>query len=95
MGEATDGLIGVVLALGNTTAALEVVDLDALGLTAGRGEDELKLTGARDDTVLSTVLVTESVTANNDGLVPARHQTGDAVNDDGLTEDGAAAEREC
>jgi hypothetical protein len=89
VGEALDGLIGVVLALSDTTA-LEVVDLDALGLTTDRGVDQLELTGAGDDTVLGTVLVTESVTANDDGLVPARHKAGNAGDDNGLTEDGTA-----
>lgn len=89
VGEASDGLIGVVLALGDTTT-LEVVDLDALGLTTGRGVDQLELTGARDDTVLGTVLVTEGVTANNNRLGPARDQAGNAGNDNGLTEHGTA-----
>ena len=87
VGEATDGVISVVLALSDTTA-LEVVDVDALGLTTLGGKDELELTGAGDDTVLGTVLVTEGVTANNDGLVPARHQTGNGGDDDGLAENG-------
>lgn len=91
MGEAPNGLIGVVLALGDTTTTLEVVDLDTLGLTAvGGGVDQLEHTGAVDDTVLGTVLVTEGVTADDNGLVPAGHQTGDAGDDDGLTEDGTA-----
>jgi len=90
VGEAGDGLISVVLALSDT-AALEVVDLDALGLTAVSGSvDQLELTGARDDTVLGTVLVTEGVTTDNNGLVPARHKARDAGDDDGLTEDGTA-----
>jgi hypothetical protein len=33
------------------------------------------------------------VTANNDGLAPARHQAGNGGDDDGLTEDGTAAMR--
>lgn len=90
VGEAADGLIGVVLSLGNTTARV-VEDLDGLGLTTLGGVDQLELTGARDDPVGGTVLVTEGVTADNDGLGPARDETGDGGNDDGLTEDGTAA----
>ena len=89
VGEASDGIIGVVLALSDTTT-LEVVDLEVLRLTTGRGEDQLELTSAGDDTVLGTVLVTEGVTANNNRLGPARDQAGNAGNDNGLTEHGTA-----
>jgi hypothetical protein len=87
VGEASDGIISVVLALGNTTT-LEVVDLDTLGLATNGSVDELKLTGTGDDTVLGTVLVTEGVTANDNGLGPARDQAGNTGNDNGLTEHG-------
>lgn len=90
VGEATDRLIGVVLSLGNTTT-LEVVDLDGLGLAIDRGVDKLELAGAGDDTVGGTVLVTESVTTDDDGLVPAGDETGNGGDDDGFTEDGTAA----
>lgn len=90
MGKATDRLIGVVLGLGNTTT-LEVVDLDGLGLAIGGGVDKLELAGTGDDTVGGTVLVTESVTTDDDGLVPAGDETGDGGDDNGLTEDGTAA----
>lgn len=92
VGEATDRLVGVVLSLGNT-AALEVVDLDGLGLTALGGVDKLKLAGTGDHTVGGTVLVTEGVTADDDRLGPAGNETGDARNDDGLTEDGTTAKK--
>ena len=92
VGEAADGVIGVVLSLGNTTTVLELVDLGDLGLATSGGVDQLELTGAGDDPVGSTVLVTEGVTADHNGLVPARHQTRDAGNDDGLTEHGTATE---
>jgi len=90
MGEALDGLISVVLSLGNTTAVLVVVDLNLLGLTTLGGVDHGELARAGGNEVLGAVLVTESVAANDDGLLPARNQAGDAVDDDGLTEDGAA-----
>ena len=92
MGEAADRLVGVVLGLGNTTA-LEVVDIDGLGLATLRGVDELQLAGSGNDTVLGTVLVTEGVTTDDDGLVPAGDETRDAGDDDGLTEDGTVAAR--
>lgn len=87
VGEAADGVIGVVLGLGNTTASV-VEDLDGLRLTTLRGVDQLEPTGTRDDSVGGTVLVTEGMTADDDGLGPARDETGDGGDDDGLTEDG-------
>lgn len=91
VGEAADGLVGVVLGQGNTAAG-KVVDGDGLGFAAvGRGVDKLQLTGAGDDPVSSTVLVTVGVTTDDDGLVPARYETGNAGDDDGLTEDSTAA----
>ena len=91
VGETGDRLIRVVLSLGNAAAALEVEDLDGLRLTASRGVDHLQLAGAGDHTVLGTVLVSESVTTDDDGLAPARYQPGDAGDDNGLTENSSAA----
>ena len=91
VGEAADGVISVELCLGNT-GTLKVVDLDALGLTARGGVDELKGTRAGDQTVGGTVLVAKGVSADDDGLLPARDETGDAVDDNGLTEHGSTAE---
>lgn len=88
--EASDGLVGVVLGLGNTTTVLELVDLNLLGLTTLGGEDHGELAGAGEDGILGTVLVTKGVTANDDGLLPAGDKTRNAVNDNGLTEDGTA-----
>ena len=74
-----------------TPPPLEVVDLDLLGLAALGGEDHLEVARARDDAVLGTVLVTEGVTADDDGLLPARDEAGNAGNDNGLAEDGTTA----
>jgi hypothetical protein len=92
VGEAADGVISVVLGLSDT-ATLEIVDLDGLGLAAHRGVDELKLSRSRNDTVSSTVLVTESVTTDDDGLGPAGNKAGNAGNDNGLTENSSATSR--
>ena len=89
VGEALNGLISVVLGLGNTAAVLVVENIDDLGLTTLGGVDHLELTGAGSNEVLGAVLVTEGVAANDDGLLPAGHEAGNAGNDDGLTEDGA------
>lgn len=90
VGEAPDGVIGVVLHLGNTTARV-VEDFNALGLAVGGSVDQLELTRAGDDPVSGTVLVTVGVAADDDGLGPAGDETGDDRDDDGLTEYCAAA----
>lgn len=87
--ETGDGLGGVVLGLGDTTACGEVVDLDGLGLAALGGEDHLESALALNDTVLGAVLVAERVTADDDGLLPAGYETGDAGNDNGRAENGS------
>lgn len=89
VGESGDALVRVVLGLGNTTA-LEVVDLDLLGLAALGREDHGQLAGACNHTVLGSVLVAKGVTTDDDGLLPAGYQTWDAGDDDGLTEDSTA-----
>lgn len=89
--EASDRVVSVVLSHGDT-AAVEVVDLDGLGLSAvPGGVDQLELAGVGDHAITGLVLVTEGVTADNDGLGPARHKTRDLRDEDGFTEDGTAA----
>lgn len=88
--KARDGFVGVVLGLGNAAAVLELEDLNLLGLAALGGVDHGQLAGARRNEVLGAVLVAKGVTANDDGLLPAGDEAGDAVDDNGLAEDGAA-----
>lgn len=86
--ETSDGLIGVVLGLSDTAAVLELEDLNLLRLATLGGVNHGELTGAGQDSVLGAVLVTKGVTANDDRLLPARNKTGNAGDDNGLTEDG-------
>lgn len=90
VGEAGDGLVSVVLRLCDTSAVLELEDLNLLGLAALGGVDHAQLAVAGEDGILGAVLVTKGVTADDDGLLPAGHETGDSVDNDGLTEDGSA-----
>lgn len=86
--ETSDGLVGVVLGLSDTAAVLELEDLNLLRLATLGGVNHGELTGAGQDSVLGAVLVTKGVTANDDRLLPARNKTGNAGDDNGLTEDG-------
>jgi len=89
--EALDGLGGVVLCLGDTAGGWEVVDLDGLGLAALGCEDHLECALGLDDTVLCAVLVAKGVTADDDGLFPARYEAGNAGDDNGGAEDGSSS----
>lgn len=90
VGELVDRFVGVVHRQHNT-GTLKLVDFQIGGggaVSWGKGHGE----GAGDfgDKVGRSVLVTESVSADDDGLGPAGNASGDVVHDDGLTEDGAA-----
>lgn len=88
--ETSDRFVGVVHGHGDALA-LEVVDVHDDRLTAAfRLVDELELSGSRGDKVGRSVLVTERVSTDNDGLRPSRDGLGDSLEHDGLTEDGTA-----
>lgn len=89
MSKASDRFISVVH--GETdTRSLVIEDLDTLGFTALGGVDKFKRTCTRNDKILGLVLVTVSVSSNNNGLFPARNNCGDSGNDNGLTENSTA-----
>eukprot|EP00354_Favella_ehrenbergii_P012733 CAMPEP_0170461958 /NCGR_PEP_ID=MMETSP0123-20130129/7655_1 /TAXON_ID=182087 /ORGANISM="Favella ehrenbergii, Strain Fehren 1" /LENGTH=452 /DNA_ID=CAMNT_0010727081 /DNA_START=45 /DNA_END=1403 /DNA_ORIENTATION=- len=70
-------------------AAVDVSDVLHGGLAAvGRGELNLNRTGLSHDVVLAAVLVTERVSANDDGLGPAWHAAGNIGNHNRLSEHG-------
>lgn len=88
--KALDRLGCVVLGLSNTSLRRVVVDLDDLGLAALGCEDHLERALTLNDAVLCAVLVTERVTANDDGLLPAGYEAGDSGDDNGRAEDGSS-----
>lgn len=89
VGELTDGLIRVVHTHHDTSGTLEVINLESLLLSILGSVDHLELSGANNN-VGGTVLVSKGMTTNNNGLSPARHQTRNVLDDDGLTEDGSS-----
>lgn len=88
--EALDALVRVVLRLRHAAAVLESEDLDFLRRAALGREDHRERAIAGNHTVLCAVLVAEGVTADDDGFLPARHEPGNARDDDRFSEDGAA-----
>lgn len=90
MSEAINTLISVVHGQSDTLA-LEVVDVELGGGTSVSGSvSEGELSGSGGDKVGGSVLVTESVSTDADGLGPSRDGLGDLVEDDGLSEDGSS-----
>lgn len=90
MSKASNGLVSVVLRLGNATTVLELVDLDLLRLATFRGVNHGQLAWSGGNDVLGAVLVAKGMATNNNGLFPTGDQTRDTRDDDGLTEDSAA-----
>ena len=69
--------------------SLEVGDVLHDGLTSVLGgERDIDGTGLRDDVVLASVLVTESMSSNDDGLGPAWNAFWNVRDDNGLSEHG-------
>ncbi len=87
--EVADAVVEIVHRHGDARALeLVNVEIDVLAILAF--EDEAQLAGAGDQRVLGAVLVTESVTADDDGIGPAGDEARNVVDHDRLTEDHAA-----
>lgn len=90
MREAGDGIICVVLTHGNS-AALEIEDLNMLGLAAFRRVDELEGAWSGDDEVLGPVLVSKCMSTDDNWFLPAGYESGNARNHNRFTENGSAS----
>ena len=86
-GEGSDRFVSVEHTHVDTSIDIGDVLLDGRSTVLG-GEGDIDTAGLGDDVVLATVLVTESVSSNDDGLGPAWHTAGDVGDNDGLSEDG-------
>lgn len=91
VGEPPYRVVGIVLCLCNTTTILKIVDMDAFRLAACRSEYHLQSAIALGDIVLGSVLVPESMTAYDDGLLPTWNKAWNPRNNDGFPENGAAS----
>lgn len=90
MGETVNAFVGVIHGQGDTLA-LEVVDVELGGGTSfSGGVSEGELSGSGGDKVGGSVLVTESMSTDTDGLGPSGDGLGDLVENDGLSEDGSS-----
>ena len=89
VGKASDRLISVVHSE-HDTWVLEFEHFERSGLGAIlRGEGHMESAWNLGAEVSGSVLITESVSADNDGLLPAWHKARNVLDDDGLSEDGS------
>ena len=74
----------------SSVVALELEDLNLFRLTTFWSKHHLQSTFSLDDFVLGAVLISESVTADDDGLLPAGDQSRNARNDNRFTKYGSS-----
>ena len=89
MSELGDGLIGVIHSHSDSTAWVVEDVVGLLGSSVLWGEDDLEGSWLVDDEVGGSVLVTESVSSDDDGLLPLRDQKWDVLAEDGFSEHGS------
>ena len=88
--EAANGVVGVVLSLGDPTAVFKFVDFDAFRLATGGGEDHFEGSRTLGNIVFGAILVSKSVSADDDGLLPPGHKSRYSGDDDRFSEDGTS-----
>lgn len=68
--------------------ASELVDFHLLLWTIISPEDDLESSRLIDNKVSGLVLISEGVSADDDGFFPSRNESRDVADDDGFSEDG-------
>jgi hypothetical protein len=87
--ELFDTFVCVVHGETDTSLTFKFVDLGSLFSTVCTSKDDFEGAWFIDDEVSSFVLVSEGVSAYNDGFFPSGDEFGYVFDDDGLSEDGA------
>lgn len=87
MSEIFDAFINVVHSQTNTPFSFELEDLHTLLFSFIVCEDNLESSWSVDYKVCSFVLITESMSSNNNRLFPSWNQFWDVVDDNGFSED--------
>lgn len=87
VGESFDAFICVVHSHSNSSLAGEVVDFKFLNSSIIASEGHLEFSRFGDNKICSSVLITVSVSTNNDGFLPAGDQSGNILDDNGFSED--------
>src|SRR5579859_5849576 len=89
MCEPGDGFVGIVHCK-TYTSGLEVIDVPSGGFgTAFWGEDNLEFTLFFYDEICAAILISESMTTDDNGLFPAWDETGNTRDDNWFTKDGS------
>lgn len=89
MGESNDGLVSVVHSHPNTAISFELVDLKSLLLSLFWSEAHFELAWPTSNEVSGLVLVSESVTSDDDGFFPAWDESWDVADEDWFSEDSS------
>ena len=89
MGEAFNALVSVIHTHSNTTSAFVVVDFRLLNCSVISCENNLEFSRLVDDEISGLVLISESMTADNNWFFPARDKPWDVFNDNRLSENSA------
>jgi hypothetical protein len=87
VGESFDTFVSVVHSHTNSSLSGEVVDLELLNSAVISSEGHFELSRFGDNKVSGSVLVTVSVSADDDRFLPAGDEPGDVIDDDWLSED--------
>lgn len=89
MSETLDAFVGIVHPHSHSSCALVMVDFHFLLSTVITFEGDLELAWFVDHKICGLVLVSESMAADNDGLLPSGDEPRDILDDNGLPENGA------
>jgi hypothetical protein len=87
MSEFLDGIISIVHTEANTTARIVEDFVFLRGTSVFGSEGDFVFTRSVNNEISGSVLITVSVSADNDGLSPSGDELGDVLADDGFSED--------
>lgn len=87
MGKSFDTFISIVHSHAYSSVASEFVDFHLLFRTIISFESDLKSTRLLDNEVSGFVLISKSVSANDDGFLPSWDESGDVADNNRLSED--------
>ena len=89
MGELGNAFIGVIHAKTNASSSFKFIDLHLLLCSVISSENYLKCSRLVNYKICGFVLISKGMSANNDGLGPARNESWDVFNDDRFSEDSS------
>ena len=89
MSKAVDALVSVVHSHSHSSVSRKLVNFHLLLRAVVSLEGHFEGSGLLDNEVSGLVLVSEGMSSDDDGLLPARNEPRDVLDDDGLSEDSS------